>query len=201
MAEARQPHDPQGIPLEHVERLGVRFYFDTNFVTDDSPAAQELRQLHRDGWISLWRTDTVDTELASMPDGERRRELLEATSHYVQSFGPMVLGHSRLDFAVLGSDEDTERLDRVFAILFPGSARRDQSTGRARRKLRAAMHVATAIRYGANAFITRDGDDLLPKDAAIAKALNGFRIMTPECALAFAHRMLERYKTRMARDD
>jgi hypothetical protein len=52
--------DHFGIPLEYQERLGLRFYFDTNFITDESAEAERLRELDRDGWINLWRTDTVE---------------------------------------------------------------------------------------------------------------------------------------------
>ena len=60
------------------------------------------------------------------------------------------------------------------------------------------MHVATAIRYGANGFITRDIADLGSKEIEVAEAFNGFRIMTPERALGFVHRMFDRYKARVA---
>lgn len=182
------------LPPEHVNRLGVRFYFDNNFVTDDSLAAAALRRYHDEGWIDLWRTDTLDTELADAKDSER---LMNESSRYVESLGPAVWGHSRWGHSVFASEEDAKRIDHVFAILFPGSDRHDLSTGRARRKLRDAMHVATAIRYGANGFITRDKRDLVRKSDAIAGAFNGFRIMTPERALAFVERMKARYEARM----
>lgn len=178
-------------------RLGLLFYVDTNFVDNPSPEAAELRALYQNGWLGLIRTDTVDTELGDKNDPERRAELLDASAQYPESLGPLVLGHSRLDHAVLGSDEDDERLDRVFRVLFPYGDRHATS-GRARRKLRDAMHVATAMRYGADAFVTADHDDLVSKSDDVAAAFNGFRIMTPSSALAFARRMLHRYNVRTA---
>lgn len=189
--------DRGGVLPRQLERLGIRFYFDTNFVTDHYEAAEKLRRLHEDGWINLWRTDTVDTELRDARDEQKRVGLLEVSAHYVESFGPLILDHSRIGHAVIASDDDAERLDRVYRILFPGSARDDHSTGRARRKLRDAMHVATAIRYVASGCITRDDKDLLPKTEAIATEFD-FRIMTPEDALAFATRVRARYDARQA---
>jgi hypothetical protein len=190
-----RPGDPEGVRPEFLQRLGIRFYFDTNFVTDESEAAESLRLMHEDGWINLWRTDTVDTELQGAKD-EKRDGLLAASAPYVESMGPLVLDNSRWDGAVWGNDEDAERIDSVFRILFPDSDRDDHSTGRARRKLRDAMHVATSIRYAGSGLVTRDDEDLLSKSAEIAAEFNGFRIMTPEVALAFAERGRSRYDAR-----
>lgn len=200
MEAGRRPEDPDYLPTHALERLGVRFYFDTNFVGDDSAAAKRLRELHREGWIGLLRTDTVDTELDAASDPDKRAALLEASSEFIESLGPVVLDHSRLDFSVLGSDEDEARLDRVYRILFPDSDRSDTSAGRSRRKMRDAMHVATALRYGAGmngGFITRD-EDIVSKAAHLAAAFNDFRVFTPEQALVFAERMRGRYLHRMA---
>jgi hypothetical protein len=188
--------DPDGIPIEHQNRLGVILYFDVNFVDDETPAACELRQFHAEGWITLMRSDTLDTELGDTKDEDKRLELLCASAPYIEALGPAVFGSSRFDHTVVANDEDDARLDRVYSILFPGSDRRDSSTGRARRKTRDTMHVATAIRYGGDGFITRDHDDLHRKSRAIAKAFNGFRIMSPEAALSFVQRMKARYGER-----
>jgi hypothetical protein len=177
-------------------RLGLLFYFDTNFVDDESPAALELRQLDADGWLLLARSDTVDTELATHPDQRRRAELHEVSSGYPESLGPMVLDHSRLGFAYLGTAADAAHIERVLAVLFPGTSRHSTSrTGM--NNVRDAMHVATTIRCGGNVFITRD-KRLLAKSAATATAFNGFQIMTPERALAFATRVSARYEYRMS---
>lgn len=172
-------------------RLGLVLYFDTNFAGDSSDAACELRALDRDGWIDLARTDTVDTELGGATDETRRAALLAETNGYVESMGPMVWDHSRRGHAVWANDDDSERLDRVHSILFPNTDRHAR-TGWAKRKLRDAMHVATAIRYGANAFITRDEQDLVSKSDEIAAAFDGFQIMPPEMAQAFVRRRKNR---------
>lgn len=185
---------PNRDPRRHL-RLGLRFYFDTNFVEDHSDAATQLREYHRAGSVDLWRTDTVDTELASASDERTRRDLLDASAPYVESLGVAVVGHSRFDHSFVGDDADEARLDRVYCILFPNSDRHDTSTGRSRRKLRDAMHIATAVRYGCSGFITRDNGDLVPKAAAIEKAF-GLRIMQPEQAVAFVERIAARYDAR-----
>jgi hypothetical protein len=176
--------------------LGLLLYVDNNFIGDPSDAAESLRTFNREGWINLGRTDTVDTELADAKDPVKLAGLLEESATYVESLGPAVFGHSRFDHATFAGEEDIDRIDAVYAILFPGSDQHDSSTGRARRKLRDAMHIATAIRYGGTVFVTRDHDDLVTKSDAIAAAFNGFTIKTPEGALAFVQRVKARYHQR-----
>jgi len=122
----------------------VILYFDVNFVDDETPAAHRLRQYHAEGWITLIRSDTLDTELENTKDESKREELLAASRPYIESLGPGVVGSSRVGHMLIASDNDAAGLDRVYSILFPGSDRRHSS----HRKVRDAMHVATAIRYG-----------------------------------------------------
>jgi hypothetical protein len=177
-----------------MSHLGLLFHFDTNFVDDTSAAAAELRRLDADGWVTLQRADTVDTELDRHRDEERREQLLDESGGYPESLGPLVWNESRWDHSVFGSDDDAARLAQVFNLLFPGTDW--SSTSRAAgNKRRDAMHVATALRYGIGVFITRD-QGLLSKSGVIAAAFNDFKIMTPEEALAFALRMKARYEYR-----
>ena len=60
---------------------------------------------------------------------EKRRMLLDESAQHPESLGPLIIGHSRIDHSVIASDEDDERLDRVYKILFPGSDRHDDTTG------------------------------------------------------------------------
>lgn len=182
-------------------RLGLIFYVDTNFVGDNSDACERLRQLHKDGWIALQRTDDVDTELGDAKDLEKRRRLLDESAEYSEAFGPVIADHSRIGHSVFGNEDDEARLDRVYKILFPDSDRADTTVNRARHKLHDAMHLATAIRYGATSnggFVTRDERDILRKRGALAEAFHGFRVFLPEEALAFALRLLRRYEIRNA---
>ena len=90
-------------------------------------------------------------------------------------------GQSRWDSSVFGSSEDQARLDTVFAILFPGAER----TSTRGNNVRDAMHISTAIRYGAFGFVTRDRK-LLNKFQQIADRFQGFRVWPPEDAVAEA---------------
>ena len=72
-----------------------------------------LLGLHRQGWVNVTRSDVLDTELASA-DEVKAAELMTMSSEYVEELGPLVLDHSRLDHAVLASDDDGERLHAVF---------------------------------------------------------------------------------------
>jgi hypothetical protein len=84
----------------------------------------------------------MDTELADAP-AEQLPRLTEAGAAYPEALGPMV--------SVRGSQEDSDRLGEIFAILFPGANR---ATCRDNR-IRDAIRVATSIRYGGYGFITR----------------------------------------------
>jgi len=174
--------------------LGLIFHFDTNFLDDPSAAAAELRQLDADGWIMLRASDAVGAELARDRDEERRSMLRDEATSYPEAWGPAVFDESRIGSGLIGDDADAERFNRVFALLFPGTDR--ASTSRtASNKRRDAMHIATALRYGAGIFITRD-QALLKKTGAIAADFNDFRIVEPEQALSFARRMKERSEHR-----
>jgi hypothetical protein len=162
------------VPPEFQCLTGLMLYIDTNVVDADDPAAADLRRLHQEGWIQLQRTDTVDTELASAPV-EKRDRLLGLSRPYVESLGPMVADHSRADFSVGASDGDGARIRTAYGILHGGAARlRDND-------LRDAMHVATAIRYGAFGFVTFD-KKLLRKADAVRNAFGGFYVLDPSAA-------------------
>jgi hypothetical protein len=174
-------------------RTGLTFAIDNHIVDGTTPAEIELRRLHTEGWIELVLTDVTRTEwLAANP--EKRRQLEDLAIGYVEYHGPMVLGQSRLGSAVLGSSEDQGRLERVFAALVPGT---DLKSGRTQ-DVRDAMNVATAIRYGTNGFITRDGigkdRGVLHSADAIRAAFDDFSILSPERALAFVERTMRRWQ-------
>ena len=114
-----------------------------------------------------------------------------------EQLGVMVWGHSRLDHAVWGSDQDSAQWDAVWAVLSP---RRDRATA-SENHVRDAMHVWTSIRYGANAFVTLDGSGkkkgLLDRAQAVSAAFDGFAVMTPVQARDFACRLLRRRNIRL----
>jgi hypothetical protein len=165
-------------------RTGLVFAIDNHIVDGDTPAELDLKRLHMDGWIGLVLTDVTGTEwLTAKP--EDKATLEELAIGYVEYWGPLTLGRSRLDRSKVGSSEDQERLERVFSILFPGTtmeASREQHTYD-------AMNVATAIRYGVNGFVTNE-KRLQNKRHAIEAAFDGFSIFSPQRAVAASNRMV-----------
>jgi hypothetical protein len=159
---------------------GLTLYIDTHILDSLEPAAVSLKRLREEGWINLQRTDVMDTELAAAPP-EKWAQLTERSAAYPEALGPAVVGHSRVESAVVGSEEDGVRLDETFAILFPGA---DRQTAR-QNHIRDAMHVSTAIRYGGFGFVTNE-KRLLNKADRIAERFQGFKVLTPEAALAEA---------------
>lgn len=104
-------------------RSGLLLFVDTNLIGSHDAEVRDLVRLHEEGWIQLQRTDTVDTELGTKSDPDRKAELLAESAGFVESLGVFVLDHSRLDHAVLGGSTDETRLDRVFKTLFPNAER------------------------------------------------------------------------------
>lgn len=157
----------------------TRWAVDTNFFPVSlSPARAELWKLHLQGHIELVATDILGTELARA-EGEKGLSLRQEAGMLQELHGPLVLDHSRIDHAVLGSEQDRDLLESVLAVVKPGRAR--ESVGR--NDFRDAMHVAWAIRYGLHGLISQD-QRLLRKAERVKGKFNGFAIMTPEQALA-----------------
>jgi hypothetical protein len=170
-------------------RTGLIFAIDNHIVDGKTPAELKLKRLNKDGWIQLVLTDVTRTEWKTAQPRTRQR-LEELAIDYVEYWGPLTLDQSRLGSAKLGSCEDQERLERVFGVLFPGHELKTGNT----QDVRDAMHVALAIRYSINGFITRDGigkdKGILDRAEAIKATFDNFSIMTPERALALADRMI-----------
>lgn len=174
----------EGEPADEVKPelnlAGLTFYIDVHIIDDKSAAVAELTRARSEGWIRIQKTDTLDTELMGKQDAVAREELLSQSRPFAESLGPWVLGHSRLGHLQLASPDDARRLDELFTILFPGSNRDRPNL----QSLRDTMHIATAIKYCADAFITRE-KRLLNKSDRVLEA-HGLRILTPEDAMAVA---------------
>lgn len=158
----------------------TRWAVDTNFFpVSRSVAREELWKLHLRGAIELVATDVLGTELAPAAGELGLLLRLEAgTLHELH--GPLILDHSRIDHAVLGSEQDKDLLDSVLALVKPG--RLPESVGR--NDFRDAMHIAWAIRYGLDGLISEDRRRMLRKADLVRDKFNGFAIMSPEQALA-----------------
>jgi hypothetical protein len=144
--------DEELASASYENRTGLVFMIDTHIPDSDVPEAVELRNLHEQGWIELIKSDVLDTELRGASDPERREQLLEGSRSYVEYQGAMVWGYSDWGHGVWGSPQDEELRKRVLTILFPGVPIDTTK----RQHIRDAMHVATAIRYNVNGFVTRE---------------------------------------------
>ncbi|MGW0899859.1 hypothetical protein ACWD0G_23250 [Streptomyces goshikiensis] len=156
------------------------YFIDTHILDAEDGASVRLRRLYEEKWVSLRRTDAMDTELDAAP-AEKWADLTGASALYAESYGPAILDHSRLDHSVVASDEDVARDTLVFETLFPGAVR---ATCR-KNHIRDAMHVATAIRYGGRSFVTKERK-LLNKSTRISELFPGFSIWSPTQAVAEA---------------
>lgn len=139
--------------------------------------------------------DVLDTELARSRDPEQLAQRLARSSSFVEFFGPMVLGHSRLGHSVVGSQEDEKLLEQVLRALWP-QAQMDTAD---RHQIGDAMHVAWSIRNRTNGFVTSDRRVLGRRSSIEQLAHDGFRVYSPAEALARAQREIRRYQQRMDR--
>lgn len=168
----------------------ISVYIDTNCVNarQNNAALNQLEKLYEEEKIIIETTDTFETELL---EGKSYSRGLRKAMNYVFSFGPSVVGHSRIGSCIVGSEEDDRRLGRVLEIIFGRKLRKDYS----RNQIRDAMHLATTIRYGGTYFVTQD-NSLLKKAEVIRKEFQTI-IVTPEDCLRLVRARLkqcERYE-------
>jgi hypothetical protein len=179
-------------------RTALTWAMDTCVLIDLDQGQAEavaLDRLDAEGWIDLIKMDVVDTELARIRDPELLQERLARSRPFVEYFGPMVLGYSRLGHSVVGSQDDKELLDKVFRILWP-QARMDTAN---HHQIGDAMHVAWSIRNRTNGFVTSDQRVLGRREAIEQLAHDGFRVYSPVEALNRARREVSKYQQRMDR--
>ena len=164
----------------------ISVYIDTNCINakQNIDALNELEQLYNDGKILIKKTDTLDTELK---EGGGYHKGLKKSLNYIESYGPAVIDHSRLDFSIVGDDGDDERLSKVLSILWGIKARANYS----KREIRDAMHVSTAIRYGGTYFVTQE-KAVLAKAEEIKKEF-GIVICNPVSCLSLVKEYLRKY--------
>jgi len=168
--------------------IGHTWCIDNHVV--DSPEAEELRRLFREGWICLIAPDTVLTEQLEAQDEVTRERLLEQLSEFTIQHGPIILGHSVLGFSVSGSHEDEMRIQNVHKMLWPSrnleiDRRNVNSIRMARNCFRDTLIAANAIRYAVVALVTNDKGILKARDR-LRKEFNGFDVMSISEATALA---------------
>lgn len=154
----------------------ISIFIDTNCINarGNDVAINELEKLYREDKILIEKADTLDTELThgfGYPKGQ------EKSLDYVESYGPAVIGHSRIGFSMIGDEGDDERLGSILKILWGTRNRSDYSTN----EIRDAMHIATAVRYGGTYFITKE-KNILKKNYEIKKEF-GINVCDPEHCL------------------
>jgi hypothetical protein len=184
------------IPDWAKDRLGQAWVLDVGMIDNKSDEMVALRALDDEGWINLTRTDMLDAELENGTDDEKRQRLLGLSAPYVEHLGPMTFDKSRLDHAVSGDDTDSARLDAVLGIIGPNTPR-DATSKTGQNTVADAMHIATAVRYGATGFVTND-TRLLKAAPQLAAAFNGFLVRNPAGALEIVRRLRSRAERRLA---
>lgn len=153
------------------------------------PSIERLLQLRREARIEIVKTDTVDTErIDGVTDATATARILE-TAGIIELHGPAVLNNSRFDHSVYASDEDNSRIDLILASLFPGSDRHGTDRN-AIHNLRDAMHIATAVRYGFDVFVTTE-NRLLKKGDAMRRDW-GIEVMSPSDTVAWVELRIEK---------
>lgn len=149
----------------------------------------DLEVLYEQRRIFLAKTDVVDTELDPNKEVMVEGHFLSSVD-FLELHGPAVLNHSRCDHAILASDEDVKRLDRVKEIV----GIRTTSERSATHDLHDAMHIATSIRYGYDGFITGEKRLIGRNDQFLSEF--GFRIMRVDAAVAHVNELIRRQERR-----
>lgn len=173
----QMPDHPHELPRMNL--LGLTLALDSNALDDPHAASAGLRRLRDSGWLSLQRSDAMETEQADAnPDTIQRLDPLRR--QLPETMGPWVLGYSRIGHMVIGSEAEGGRHAALVALL------QGQRTKPRPQDVFDAMHVHNASRYGARALITRD--DRVLKKAEEARAILGstLELWTPERALGEA---------------
>ncbi|MFF2566690.1 hypothetical protein [Streptomyces sp. NPDC058084] len=119
----------------------------------------------------------MDTERLEGQDESVQAERMAEGAHLPEALGPFVYGQSRFDASVFASPDDEPRIRDAFAIFF---ANKDWETADNNSR-RDAMHVATAARYGGQAFVTAE-KQLFVRNQQIKAAL-GIYIWSPTQAV------------------
>jgi hypothetical protein len=146
------------------------------------PSVAALYEMHNRGIVHLVAADTLATERGTLgPNG------------LVELLGPLVPDHSRLNASVLGTEEDARRLDQVLSIIHPNTA--NAGAARQRRDTRDALHIATAVRYGCNGFVTSD-KGVLRRVSALREVFPLLRVGSPSDAINWGNSEVEKWRRR-----
>jgi hypothetical protein len=113
-------------------------------------AMNELERLHSLGVVQLVKTDVMDTEFGNW-EGERGQAARAKSQEFEEDIGVMVVGHSRIGFAMLAGESDVELYDSVANSVF-GKRLKELSQN----QIRDSMLIATHIKNGRDILVTQD---------------------------------------------
>ena len=193
------------VPFSSARTVG-RFCLDTcviiginhreQFVEDEEKSLEELFQLRREGHVELSQTDTVNFERGMLQLNDLAWQRRLESVGLVEVCGAFISGHSLRESSVGAGPDDDARLKRALEIVHP----RAIACAKPRNNdVRDAMHIATAIRYGYQGFVTTD-DDVLKAAANISTAFGGFLLMLPSQAVAWVNReVAHHHRTKVIR--
>lgn len=160
---------------------GLRWHLDSNAV--DDARVEPLVRCAELGWVRLSVGDQAHAE--PRKNAEVYARLLPQLKRFDVMLGVAALDHSRPEMSVLASNQDVERFDLVFATLWPQRNREADGraeTREARNRFRDAMHVDTALRYGASGLVTQD-ESMWAADGRFRESFGGFRIVSIDEAI------------------
>lgn len=154
----------------------ISVYIDTNCINarQNNSAINQLEKLYEDELILIEKTDTLETELGrknGYPEGQKK------SMNYIESYGPAVLGLSRVGSSIVGSEAADNSLGRMLEILWGKKMRSSYSSS----EMGDAMHISTSARYGGTYFVTNERALLMKSDEI--KAEFGIIVCNPEGCL------------------
>lgn len=128
-----------------------RIVIDANCINarNSLPAMTELENLHNKGIVRIEKIDVLDTEF-QFPKTFRLG--LKKSSNYNENIGLGVWDNSRWDHCFWASDDDEEKLTKLLSALWGEKKRSEYS----KNEIRDVMHILTAIRSGADFFVTNE---------------------------------------------
>jgi predicted nucleic acid-binding protein len=163
-----------------------RLVFDTNgFIWKEKgrEAILELEKLREQFVVEIVKTDVVDSELSEKYN-VRVGDEFDITTSYVELNGIFYLDESRINHAVMGTDEEAMEVQAIARVLKPGVELFGSND------FRDARHLATAKKYGCLAFVTADGN-ILKRAPELLESFQ-IRVLTPEDALELVQELVRR---------
>ena len=173
------------------------------FVEAQRSALEKLIELYHQGKVALAQTDTVGVERDKVPlvqtdavGFEQEEGELVALQRRLESVGllivhgPRITGHSKMETSVAASPEDHTRIERVLEIVHPQAVDHSDPSDN---DVRDAMHIATAVRYCYQGFVTTD-KAVLKAAKTIATEFGGFQLMLPSQAVDWVTEKVARHE-------